>query len=52
MACTCGCDSTCGCDCCGTPQRGAGRPEAEAEELRARVARLEAGLAGRKPASR
>jgi hypothetical protein len=48
MACTCGCDSTCGCDCCGKPESEAG---AEAEELRARVARLEAELAGRKLAS-
>jgi Domain of unknown function (DUF3463) len=46
MACACGCDSTCGCDCCGTPERGAGRPEVEG--LRAKVARLEAELAGRK----
>jgi hypothetical protein len=43
MACTCGCDSTCGCDCCGKPGGGAGRPEVA--ELRAKVARLEAELA-------
>ena len=43
MACTCGCDSSCGCDCCGKPGGGAGRPEVE--ELRAKVAQLEAELA-------
>jgi hypothetical protein len=52
MACTCGRDSTRGGHCCGKPERGAGRPEAEAEKLRARVARPEAEFAGRKPASR
>jgi hypothetical protein len=49
MACNCGCDSTCGCDCCGKAENGGERPEVE--ELRARIARLEAELAGRKPAS-
>jgi hypothetical protein len=49
MGCTCRCHNTCGCDCCGKPENGAGRPEAG--ELRAKVARLEAELAGRKPGS-
>jgi hypothetical protein len=52
MACTCGCDQACRCDCCGKPDTGARRPEAEMEELRATVARLEAELAGRNPARR
>jgi hypothetical protein len=46
----CGSDSTCGCVCCGEPESGAGRPEVE--DLRAKVARLEAELAGGNPASR
>ena len=50
MACTCGSDSTRSCDCCGKAENGAGAPEVE--ELRAKVARLEAELAGRNPASR
>jgi len=48
MACTCGCDTPCGCGCCDQPGSGAGRPEVD--DLRAKVTRLEAELAGRKPA--
>jgi hypothetical protein len=47
MGCTCGCDSTCGCDCCGKPDSGTGWPEVE--ELRAKVERLKAELAGASP---
>jgi hypothetical protein len=50
MACNCERDSSCGCDCCGKPESVAGR--AGVEELRVKVARLEAELAGRNPASR
>ena len=50
MACTCGCDSTCACDCCSKPDSDTSRPEVEG--LRAKVAHREAELTGRKPASR
>jgi hypothetical protein len=48
MACKCGCDKACGCDCGGKPGGGAGP---QVEELRAKVARLGAELAGRGTAS-
>jgi hypothetical protein len=49
MGCTCRCHNTCGCDCCGQPENCAERPEVE--ELQAKVAQLEAELAGRKHGS-
>ncbi len=49
MACSCGCDNSCGCDCRSKPASGASRPELD--DLRAKVARLEAELADRKGAT-